>query len=138
MNGLSISDSDEHGSLLHLREILHALAPLVRTCRWRSRHVWSMGNDAAEALNTASDNQLMLDGPVFLDLVSRVDQVVDGHFLGYLPGSTTAWIIIHAVDSTVYDVYCDDIAVSQVLLESFTTCTPVSDDADSEDVSPSV
>jgi hypothetical protein len=100
-----------------LRHVLGCLGSRALASEWRVHDVWATG-EAASALADLKE-QSAVSGPVLHDLANRVNQVIDGMFTGFDPGSTTAWVIIEAVDSTYYVVHSPDIGVIDSIRRTF-------------------
>ena len=106
MSGVTIVDTDPGTNVLNfdLHDILVVLGEEAVRSTWTVEGVESIGGEAARALNEASDQSALLDGPQLIRLARDVEQIIDGEFTGYLPNSRSSWISIRAVDSSAYDV----------------------------------
>jgi hypothetical protein len=110
MQGITITDKC-CGSLLlgvELIDILCLLGKHAKDIEWEISGVESIGGEAADKLHELSDKKDRLSGRALLQLAASVNQIIDGRFVGYRKGEDRPWIIIQAVDSSAYDVYCVD------------------------------
>jgi hypothetical protein len=110
MQGITITDKCCNDLLLgvELVDILCLLGKHSRNLEWEISGVESIGNEAADRLHELSDNKARISGRTLLQLAAGVSQIVEGKFVGYRHRNDKPWIIIQAVDSSAYDVYCED------------------------------
>lgn len=94
-----------------LRDILELLGPDVLRSRWEVNGIEALGGEAAKSLHVASDQGKQLDGNQLVDIASRVDQIIDGEFLAFLPGEQEPWIVVRAIDSSAYEVSTDSLGI---------------------------
>jgi hypothetical protein len=127
MTGVEIRDRTSAGILaFDLRDILAALGPRIRTLMWSCTDVECVG-DGAEEIHRIADEGIPVDGAILDKLAASVVQVIDGRFTGSKPGAQPE-IIIHAVDSTLWEVFGDAAALSEIE-RRFSDVKPASYDA---------
>ena len=119
MLAVKISDMEPNRGFLavDLRHVLGCLGSRALASEWRVRDVWATG-EVASALENLNE-QSAVSGSALHDLANRVNQVIDGIFTGFDPGSTTAWVVIEAVDSTYYAVHSPDTTVLDTIRQGF-------------------
>ncbi len=114
MRGITILDRG-----FDLRDILSVLGDDVERSVWTAMGVECLGEDAAAALERASDGGEVLPGSRLRELACDDVQIVDGEFSGRLPDQEAAWIVIRAVDSSAFDVETDREDVLEALRSRF-------------------
>lgn len=110
MAGVTILDRTESGDRLafDLLDVLQEISSELGKTMWRMEQVECFGEASGE-LHSLSIAREYVPGTVLLELASKIYQVIDGEFYGYKKESNNkAWIIIRAVDSSAFDVECED------------------------------
>lgn len=123
MRGITILDKSPDGKVLSfdLKDILGVIEPRVRSLRWRLEGIECLG-EGADKLHKFSDSDEPLSGGELIELSRQVYQVIDGDFHGYrgeAPGPDNPWLIIRAVDSSAFDVECNDLSVLESVKSRF-------------------
>jgi hypothetical protein len=110
MKYLVIQDaiSGGQGLAFDLRDVLGAIGDKGNDSVWRVSDVEASGGESALALESAADSGRNLTWTELRDLARGVVQVIDGVFIGRLPGKVEPWLIIRAVDSSAYDIESND------------------------------
>jgi len=121
MQGLTITDKccDDLLLKVDLKNILCFLENAAADTEWKISAVESSGGEGAEKLHELSDHQARLSSRALFQLASRVNQIIDGTFTGYRKGQLQPWIIIQAVDSSAYDVYCAEQTILDKIKQHF-------------------
>ncbi|MEQ9490537.1 MAG: hypothetical protein RIM72_16250 [Alphaproteobacteria bacterium] len=114
MNGVEIRDKDPRGFLsFDLEQILECLGDAALRRVWRCTHLECSG-EGADALELASEAIDPVDGERLLQLARSVLQVIDGEFAGYLPGQLHVSLRISAIDSSLWEVFGDDVTLNRI------------------------
>lgn len=119
---LEIRDSTNGILSFDLREILLVVGSVRTDLCWRLSGVDAYG-EGGRRLSDASDKADVLSNAQLVDIAVRVDQVIDGVFCGYTDINETPWVVIRAIDSTSWEVECDDERLAQSLLRRFSAVT---------------
>jgi hypothetical protein len=128
MLGVEIRDMHPRGFLaFDLREILRCLGSEATDRVWRCQGLDVTG-DAAEELEATEEAGTELSGDALLCLADRTTQVIDGQFLGRLPGEVVPSVRIRAIDSTSWEVYGDELCIDRVRA-AFKSVRPAQPDA---------
>jgi hypothetical protein len=90
-----------------LIDILRPKEANVRASWWRLAHVECVGPLADEFMQLG-DEEATVSGEELLRLAAGVDQVIEGDFEAYWPGEAAPWLVVHAVDSTFYEIITKD------------------------------
>jgi|SRR6185437_9467867 len=108
MEAVTIHDADPSGPLsFDLTDILQVAGARARSSTWRCRSVECVG-PLADVLHEASDDGHTLSGDGLLDAAAGVTQVIDGAFTATGPEGGEPWLVVRAVDSSLYVVVTDD------------------------------
>jgi len=108
MEAVTIHDADPSGRLsFDLADILQVVGARARSSTWRCRSVECVGPQA-DILHEASDDGHTLSGDGLLDAAAGVTQVIDGEFIATGSDGGEPWLIVRAVDSSLYVVVTDD------------------------------
>lgn len=118
MQGIMITDTHNHVLSFDLADILNVLGTTIKDTEWILSSIESVGHTANE-LHALSDSQLKIPEQRLEELLSGIQQIIDGNFKGYRPGATHPWIIIRAVDSSAYDVLSENSRVLSIVRERF-------------------
>jgi diaminopimelate decarboxylase len=90
-----------------LIDILRIVGPDAKSSSWRCRNVDCSG-DLAEELHRVSDAESAVSGAEMLRLASGVLQIIDGDFEAYRADEKRPWLVVRAIDSTLYAVITQD------------------------------
>ncbi|MBI3018377.1 MAG: hypothetical protein HYY61_00560 [Deltaproteobacteria bacterium] len=103
---------------MKLIDILDLLGPRAGTLKWEISDIESIGSTSGELykLSTQGDR---VSCPYFLRLAKNTIQVIDGEFRGYEDDREEPWIVIHAIDSSAYDVEVNDNALLQRIRDRY-------------------
>lgn len=119
MRGTTILDQDSRGCLsFDLKDVLHAIGSEVEESDWEIESIESLG-EGATILQEVSAERRRISGSELMALANRVYQVIDGEFRAIRKNEAQPWLVIRAVDSSGYDVFCEAAAVHERLEESF-------------------
>lgn len=113
MRGISILDKSDSGDQLSfdLLDMLKEIKFEIANTTWKVECVECLGN-ASEDLHALSDSGEYIPGERLLELALEIYQVIDGEFYGYKKTTLSKpWIVIRAVDSSAFDVECEDTKV---------------------------
>lgn len=114
MHGVEIHDMHPSGYLaLDLRDIVECLGSAAEERVWTCKWVECTG-EATPELTALSDSGESFAGHRLAALARRVDQVIDGDFLGTQPGETTPTLVIRAVDSSWWEVHGDELCIERI------------------------
>lgn len=124
MKGVTIKDTGPSRNLLafDLKDILRAIGPVVESLEWRLEDIDCTG-EGSDEIHDLCDRGEQVTGARLVALAERILQTIDGEFRGYrsdAPDRDMPWLIIRAVDSTVFDVECDDPDVLAAVRRRFT------------------
>jgi hypothetical protein len=89
-----------------LIDILRLCEADVTTSSWKCSYVECLGDLACEFMSVG-DAQGIISGEELLRLASGVYQVIWGDFEAYRTGESRPWLVVRAVDSTLYVVITD-------------------------------
>jgi hypothetical protein len=116
MEAVTIHDLRPSGGVrilaVDLIDILRLCEPEVAASSWRLHAVECFG-DLAGDLERLAESDAMISGQELLRLASGVHQIIWGDFEAYQAGEDRFWLVVRAIDSTVYVVITED----QQLLE---------------------
>ncbi len=107
MKAVTIHDLNERCLAFDLIDILRLSEPEVAASYWRISDVECLG-DSAQELEGYSNASQVISGIELLRLSANVYQVIDGAFKAYRPDAERPWLIVRAVDSTLYVVVTND------------------------------
>jgi len=132
MATLRIFDLTEGGWLAcELRDLLRLLAPRSLQATWTI----SAGHEDFEAtgeggveLERLAQRDSQISGAELAALAEKTHQVIWGKFIGSLPTSPEEnWIVIHAFDTTFYEISTLDELVLQKIKSTFADVRPTDD-----------
>src|SRR5262245_43271190 len=112
-----------------LIDILRLAERDVRTSALRCRNVECMG-ELAEELHRVSDTGITISGQEMLQLASNIRQTIDGNFEATRDGENHPWLVVRAVDSTLYVVITEDRRLLGRIRERFRDVRNSPEDAD--------
>jgi type III secretion system-like peptide-binding chaperone len=69
---------------------------------WLCKNVECYGGQNTDELDLLSDQQRQVDGQELLRIVSEVDNIADGYFSAFLKGEKEPWLIVRAIDNSIY------------------------------------
>ena len=123
MMGITILDTDSSGRFLafDLKDILRAIGPCANLLRWRLIHIECVG-ERADEFHNLSDSGELVSGRRLIELSSQITQTIDGEVWGYrgeVKERDKPWLIIRAVDSSSFDVECDDLSLLERVKRHF-------------------
>jgi hypothetical protein len=111
MQAVTVHDVERRagGSVLafDLIEMLRLDESGARSSVWRCCNVECTG-ELADALHAVSASREIIPGDEFVRLASGVAQVIDGDFLALQPGASQPWLLVRAVDSTLFVVVTEN------------------------------
>ncbi|MFN0058920.1 MAG: hypothetical protein ACKVX7_10730 [Planctomycetota bacterium] len=113
MKVLEIHDIDGGRLAFDLHAVLLACGQGVLVSTWRLFNVESFGL-ANNAVHEISDSARPVTGFDLLKLSEGLHQTVDGKFEATFPDADEPWLVILAIDSTLFEVHTDS---TQVLAE---------------------
>ena len=124
MRGVQIHDMNESGHVLavDLQHMLDLFGERAIQSRWRASEVWATGREMGEAaveLERLADGQTFIAGEHLSRIAHDLVQVIDGEFSAFESGSDLPWLIIRAVDSSLYEVFSTEPAVLDRVRASF-------------------
>ena len=122
MRGVTIRDARENLLGFDLIDILRVLGSRIESSRWKV-HGLEVTGRSADRLYEISDNGRVINGNELIAIATDLLQTIDGEFEAFDNSSPEPWLVIRAVDSSEFDVECDDPWVHQKLIESFTDIT---------------
>lgn len=111
-----------------LIDILRLKEANVRASWWRLANVECVGPLADEFMQLG-DEEATVSGEELLRLAAGVDQVIEGDFEAYWPGEAAPWLVVHAVDSTFYEIITKDRDLLNQLKARFHTVQLLRQDA---------
>jgi hypothetical protein len=97
-----------------VKDVLPFLGNAIFGSNWRCKWVECIG-ESAEELHRVSDEAKEVDGREFVELITHLQQTIDGRFIAYLKGQTIPWLVIDIIDSTYFDIWTEDKAILQDL-----------------------
>lgn len=129
MKGVTIKDSriiDSQGFVLDfdLIDILEVIKTDIISSNWLvSPHIECSG-EGSEELYRIAEGGTLIDGFQLVKIASKLVQVIDGEFKGYLHDNQHHWILIRAIDSSFFDVLSTDDKVLEKLTQHFRDIEP--------------
>jgi hypothetical protein len=72
-----------------------------------------------DEIHRLSDNSIPVSGEILLEVVSGIDQTVQGTLSAFRAGGMSPWLIVRAVDGTAIDIETEDDAVLNKIKSSF-------------------
>ena len=112
----------ERGVLaVDLKHILDLYRERTIRSQWRASWVYATGRESGEPvaeLMRLADGQTFIAGEHLSRIAHALDQVIDGEFSAFESGGTP-WVIIRAVDASLYEVFSTEPAVLDIVRASF-------------------
>jgi hypothetical protein len=96
-----------------LSELLEVLGEQALTSLWLCKAVECYGQIADE-LHNISDQQRLVNGRELLRIVVNLDSIVDGYFSAFRNNELKPWLVVRAIDSSIYKIEASDPLVDQV------------------------
>jgi hypothetical protein len=112
-----------------LIDILRLCESDVLVSSWRLRDVDCLG-DLADEFMRLGESEATVSGPELVRLASGVYQVIEGEFEAYHPGEATFWLVVRAIDSTLYVVITEDQDLLARVRARFRDVRPLPEDAE--------
>src|SRR5262245_28241231 len=104
MKGIEIDDATPEGFLsFDLGDILEVLGDEDLKCDWSCFFEDGLGEDLSR-LHEITSNKERIDSAEIRKLAKQIVQTIDGEFECYAKQSSTPWLIIKAVDSSLFVV----------------------------------
>lgn len=117
MKAITISDSRGDFLDFDLKELIQITGERAITSTWKITGTEVIGS-GAKRLYEVDDSHEFISGAELLTISSDIVQVIEGEFQAY-NNSDEPWLVIRVVDSSEFDVECDDDLVHQRLRERF-------------------
>ncbi|WP_295555636.1 hypothetical protein [uncultured Hyphomicrobium sp.] len=115
MATLRIYDLDGGVLAVHLSRLLDLLAPKSLDAEWTVAQLRSDGEDKFEATGSGAAEleelvatAMPISGMALLIVATNTHQIVWGEFIAIVPGESTPWLTLRAIDSTFYEIGTDD------------------------------
>jgi len=132
LQGVEIRDlvPGERGGYLSfdLIDILRLIGPRVLDAHWRCRFVWCIGETSGQ-LHEISDRGVSVSGEELMRIVSGINQTIDGDFEARDGEAENAWLVIKAIDSSLFEVWSDDLELLRRVRETFQQVSDLPRDA---------
>jgi hypothetical protein len=101
-----------------LKDILQIVGELGKQSIWKLSDVECFGK-SAEILHKFSDNEKVISGKEFYNVVSDIHQTLDGVFEAYKPDEITHWLLIRAIRGDEFDIETKDEELLKTIRNSF-------------------
>lgn len=85
----------------NLANLISALGEKGLNSQWLCKYVECYGENTDE-LHVISDGQVLVGGRELLRIVQNVENIVDGYFSAFLDNETKPWLVVRAIDNSVY------------------------------------
>jgi len=104
-----------------LAQVLAALGPHAISSSWSYRDLWFVSHDDQEVPELEQDSEAMrlISGHDLMAATDRILQVIDGEFAAFDDDQNKPWVIVRAVDSSLWEVESSDANVLAVVRECF-------------------
>lgn len=126
MATLRIYDLDGGVLAVHLSRLLDLLAPKSLDAEWTVAPIRSDGEEKFEATGPGADEleelvetSMPISGMALLIVSTNTHQIVWGEFIAIVPGESSPWLTLRAIDSTFYEVETDDDAALDTVRSAF-------------------
>ena len=117
--GVTITNlRDASDVAIDIRNILGLLKTETLNSTWSLTQIEAIGAKRDE-IHRLSDKSIPVSGEILLQMVSGIDQTIEGTFNAFRAGGKTPWLIIRAVDGTAIDIETLDDAVLNKIRYSF-------------------
>jgi len=132
MFGIKIRDSKSSaggGGMLSfdLRDILEVIGEPALASEWRCLNLWYTAVRDGE-FGEFRERRRRLSGKELVEFSASVHQSIDGKFIAKKNGTNKPWLIILAVDSSWFEVWCSKQEVIEKLKDRFAKVHPLSSD----------
>jgi hypothetical protein len=114
---------------VHLIDILRLWEPEILASSWRVSCVDCLG-DLADEFVRLGDANGTISSPELLRLASGVCQVIEGDFEAYRPHEEQPWLVVRAIDSTLYVVITEDAQLLDRVRSRFSDVRPAPEEAE--------
>lgn len=122
LQGVEIRDRvpKEQGGYLSfdLIDILRVMGERVIDAQWRCRFVECIGENAGE-LHEISDRGVSIPGGEIMRIAAGISQTIDGDFEARVGEAENPWLVIKAIDSSLFEVWSDDLDLLRKIRETF-------------------
>jgi hypothetical protein len=115
-----------------LIDLLRLCEPDALASSWRISYVDCMGDLAGEFMRSG-DTNATVSGPELLRLATGVYQVIWGDFEAYRSGEERFWLVVRAIDASLYVVITEDKMLLGRVRSRFTDVRPSPEDAEYPD-----
>lgn len=126
MATLRIYDLDGGVLAVHLSRLLDLLAPKSLDAEWTVAPIRSDGEEKFEATGPGADEleelvatAMPISGMALLIVSTNTPQIVWGEFIAIVPGESSPWLTLRAIDSTFYEIATDDDAALDTVRSAF-------------------
>lgn len=117
--GLTISDADARGVLsFDLRDVLGLVPQSETDSAWEVSGAEAVGPSARD-LHDASDAEVRLSHRRLCEIAAGLKQTLGGEFRSFRAGEPEPWLVVRAVDSSVFDVISSDPALIELVRRRF-------------------
>ncbi len=113
---------------IDLIDVLRLAESAARASVWTCDGVEAVG-EGADELEGVATRHAAIGGDEMFRLASGVDQIIDGWFSAASAAGESPWLIVQAVDSSLYVVITDDVGLMSRILQQFTDVRPSPEDA---------
>ena len=122
LQGVEIRDvvPAEQGGYLSfdLIDLLRLIGERAIEAKWRCRFVECIGENA-EQLHEISDRGVSIMGAELIRIASGISQTIDGDFEARYSDAENPWLVIKAIDSSLFEVWSDDLDLLRKVRETF-------------------
>jgi hypothetical protein len=122
MIGVTIRDTDERNGHRFLNfdvaTILSLIEDKLRDSVWKCSELDCLGENA-KTIHDIADQKRVISGNELLQIMSGVYQTIDGKFEGYMNDEYLPFLMIEAIDSSHFNVWCEDSGVIDKLTGHF-------------------
>ena len=108
-----------------LRDILEVIGEPALTSDWRCLNLWYTAVKDGQ-FSEFRERRRRLSGKELVEFTASVHQSIDGKFIAKKDGTNKPWLIIRAVDSSWFEVWCSKQEVLEELKGRFTQVSPLS------------
>jgi hypothetical protein len=111
------------GNPIPLVELLELLGERGRHSTWRLRGLEVSPSESAERWHSLSNTGRAVSGNELVALAREEAQLIDGELEGWQGEGQRPWVVIRAIDSTSWDLLCEDQRVLDEALQRFENAT---------------
>lgn len=133
MQGIEIRDSEQDVLTFDLKDILRVIGHPAIESEWICSYVDYSGNidNSLERLLDWGESD-PISGELLFKLASEIIQTIDGNFIGYKQNEQTPWIVIKAIDSSLWEVFSTSFEVLKNIEASFNDVSDAQYEEDEE------